>query len=68
VIQPVLPLHGCAAEPLQDAAESVADPTAAKAAVHPNAIESIAKPLYSIADSTGSDAALTERFYLFIWI
>jgi hypothetical protein len=53
VIQLVLPLHECAAEPLQDAAESVSDPAATEAA----AVE-------SNADPAGSVAALTKTFCL----
>jgi hypothetical protein len=53
VIQLVLPLHECAAEPLQDAAESVSDPAATEAA----AVESNANP-------AGSVAALTKTFCL----
>jgi hypothetical protein len=55
VIQPVLPLHECATESLQDAAVSAADPAAA---------ESTDEPLHSAADPTSSVAALTEIFYL----
>jgi hypothetical protein len=58
--QMVLPLHECAAEPLQDAAESIADPTIAGPAT--------AEPLHSIVDTTSSDATLTETFFLCIQV
>jgi hypothetical protein len=51
VIQPMLPLHECAAKPLQDPAESIAETAAA---------ESTVEPLHSAADPAGSSAALTE--------
>jgi hypothetical protein len=60
VTQLVLPIHECAAEPLQDAAKSVADPATAEAA----AIESVAEPLHFAIDPTSSGAALTKTFYL----
>jgi hypothetical protein len=55
VTQLVLPLHECAAEPLQDAFEAVADPTTT---------ESAAEPLHSVADPAAASAALTETSYL----
>jgi hypothetical protein len=60
VTELVLPLHECAAEPLQDAAKSIADPTAAEAA----AVESAAEPLHSAVDPTGSGAAQIETLCL----
>jgi hypothetical protein len=53
----VLPLHECAAEPLQDAAESVADPTTDEVAVDPTAAE----PLHFAADPT-------ETSCLCVWV
>ena len=53
--QLVLPLHECAAKPLQDAVEVAVDPTTA---------ESATKPLHSAADPTGLSAVLTEIFCL----
>jgi hypothetical protein len=49
VTQLVLPLHECAPEPLQDAAESIANPAAIEAAADP-----AAEPLHSAADPVGS--------------
>jgi hypothetical protein len=66
VIQLELPLHECAVEPLQDAAEFIADPAAAEATTDPSAIEFVAEPLHSAADLAGSVAALTETFYLYV--
>jgi hypothetical protein len=54
VTQLVLPLHECAPEPLQDAAESIANPAAIEAAADPAAVESAAEPLHSAADPVGS--------------
>jgi hypothetical protein len=68
VIQPVLPLHEYATEPLQDVAESIADPSATEAAADPAAIESIAKPLHSVDDPAGFGAALTETFCLCVQV
>jgi hypothetical protein len=48
-MQPVLPLHECATEAHQDAAESIVDPIAVE-------------PLHSVADPTGSGATLIETF------
>jgi hypothetical protein len=59
VTQLVLPLHECVAEPLQDAVEDDADLAAA---------ESTAEPLHSVVDSAGSGAAMTETFYLCVWV
>jgi hypothetical protein len=56
----MLPLHECAAKPLQGAVESIADP----AAVDPTAAESAVEPLHSAADLAGSGAALTKTFCL----
>jgi hypothetical protein len=56
VIQLVLPLHECAAEPLPDVVESVADPTAA---------ESSTEPLHAITDPA---TALTKTSYLCVWV
>jgi hypothetical protein len=61
VTQLVLPLHECAAKPLQDATESVPDPATAEAVADP-AVESIAEPLHSDVDPGGSGAALSETF------
>jgi hypothetical protein len=57
VIQPVLPLHECATEPLQDVVEPVAESAAIEAAADP-----AAEHLHSTADLAGSSAALTETF------
>jgi hypothetical protein len=62
VIQPMLPLHECAAKPLQDPAESIAE----TAAADPIAAESTVEPLHSAADPAGSGAALTEICCLFV--
>jgi hypothetical protein len=64
MIQPVLPLHECVAETLQDVAESIADPATTKAAASPAAVESTTEPLHSATDLAGSGATLTEIFFL----
>jgi hypothetical protein len=64
VTQLVLPIHECAAEPLQDVAVSVAAPTTVVAV----AIESIAEPLHFSIDPADSGAALTETFCLCVWV
>jgi hypothetical protein len=53
----VLPLHECDVEPLQDVAESIANPAAAEFA---------AEPLHSIADPAAASAALTETSCLYV--
>jgi hypothetical protein len=53
VTQLVLPLHECAAEPIQDATESVVDPAAAE-------------PLHSVAGPAAASAFPTETSCLCI--
>jgi hypothetical protein len=60
MIQLLLPLHECVAEPLQDVVESVADPAVTEATADPTAAELF----YSANDPAGSGAALTETFCL----
>jgi hypothetical protein len=60
----MLPLHECATESLQDAAESVVDPAIVEATADPAAAESADEPLHYAADPTGSVVALIETFYL----
>jgi hypothetical protein len=60
MIQSVLPLHECAAKPLQDVVEFIADPAAAD----PTDVESAAESLHSATNPTVSGAALTETFCL----
>jgi hypothetical protein len=64
----VLPLHECAAEPLQDATELVADPTADEATADPAVVESAAESLHSAADHAGSGATVTETFCLCVHV
>jgi hypothetical protein len=59
VIQPVLSLHECVAKLLQDAVDSVADPTVTEAAA-----KFAAEPLHSATGLASSGAALTETFFL----
>jgi hypothetical protein len=60
MIQLLLPLHECVAEPLQDVVESVADPAVTEATANPTATELF----HSATDPAGFDAALTETFCL----
>jgi hypothetical protein len=53
--QLVLPLHECAAEPLQDATESIANLAPAE-------------PLHVVADPTAAGATLTETYCLCVWV
>jgi hypothetical protein len=64
VIQPILPLHECAVEPLQDVVESVASPKAAEATNDCAAAESAVEHLHYAADTAGFGAALTKAFCL----
>jgi hypothetical protein len=51
VIQPMIPLHECATEPLQDVVKSIADPATD---------ESVAEPLLIVANLTAAGATPTE--------
>jgi hypothetical protein len=53
MIQPVLPLHKCAAE-------SVAEPAATESIADPVTAESAAEPLHFVADPAAAGTAPTE--------
>jgi hypothetical protein len=55
----VLPLRECAALPLQDAAEAIADPVV---------VESATEPLHSVADPAAAGAGLTVTSCLCVLI
>jgi hypothetical protein len=59
VIQLVLPHHECAAEPVQDVVEFVADPAAT---------ESATEPLHAVADLAIAGAVPTETSCLCVQI